>query len=105
LIPAASTKILEKDEGGATHHATWHYQGILGKLNFLEKSTCGELGYSVHQCARFCERPAVTHTKAVHHIEQETKALFFCQRKFLLIATLMLISAVYGIGTHLNTTC
>jgi hypothetical protein len=68
-IPAASTKILDKDEGGNPHNASWHYQGIIGKLNFLEKSTCGELIYSVlHQCARFCECPMVTHTKAVHHI-------------------------------------
>jgi hypothetical protein len=67
-IPAASTKILDKDKGGDPHNATWHYQGIIGKLNFLEKSTRGELGYSVHQCARFCERSMVTHTKAVHHI-------------------------------------
>jgi hypothetical protein len=67
-IPAASTKILDKDEGGDPHNATWHYRGIIGKLNFLEKSTRGELGYSVHQCARFCENPTVTHTEAVHHI-------------------------------------
>jgi hypothetical protein len=67
-IPAASTKILDKDEGGDPHNATWHYQGIIAKLNFLEKSIQGELGYSVHQCARFCENPTVTHTEAVHHI-------------------------------------
>jgi hypothetical protein len=62
FIPAASTKILDKDKEGNPHNATWHYQGIIGKLNFLEKSTCGV------QCARFCESPTVTHTKAVHHI-------------------------------------
>jgi hypothetical protein len=65
-IPAASTKILDKDEGGDPHNATWHNQGIIGKLNFLEKSTCGKLGYLVHQCARFCKNPTITHTEAVH---------------------------------------
>ena len=50
------------------HNAQWHYRGLIGKLNFLEKSTRGELGYAVHQCARFCEQPTTTHTEAVHHI-------------------------------------
>jgi Reverse transcriptase (RNA-dependent DNA polymerase) len=66
--PAATTKILHKDPSGNPHHATWHYRGIIGKLNFLEKSTRGELGYAVHQCARFCEEPTELHTDAVHHI-------------------------------------
>jgi Reverse transcriptase (RNA-dependent DNA polymerase) len=66
--PAASTKILDKDEGGDLHNATWHYRGMIGKLNFLEKSTRGKLGYSVHQCARCCESPTVSHMEAVHHI-------------------------------------
>ena len=66
--PAASTKILNKDEGGMPHNAQWHYRGLIGKLNFLEKSTRGELGYAVHQCARFCEAPTTSHTDAVHHI-------------------------------------
>jgi hypothetical protein len=66
--PAASTKILDKDKGGDPHVASWHFRSIIGKLIFLEKSTRGELGYSVHQCARFCEDPTTSHTEAVHHI-------------------------------------
>jgi hypothetical protein len=66
--PAASTKILNKDEDGDPHTANWHYRSVIGKLNFLEKSTRGELGYSVHQCARFCERPTTLHTEAIHRI-------------------------------------
>jgi hypothetical protein len=63
--PAASTKILHKDPSGRPHHATWHYHGTSGKLNFLEKSTRGELGYAVHQCARFCEEPTKLHTNHI----------------------------------------
>ena len=66
--PAASTKILNKDKSGEPHNASWHFRSIIGKLNFLEKSTRGELGYLVHQCARFCEEPKTSHTDAVHHI-------------------------------------
>ena len=66
--PAASTVTLHKDEQGAPHKATWHYRSVIGKLNFLEKSTRGELAYAVHQAARFCENPKESHTNAVHRI-------------------------------------
>jgi hypothetical protein len=66
--PAASTKILNKDISGTPHHPTLHFCGLIGKLKFLKKSTRGELGYVVHQCARFCEEPTELHTDAVHHI-------------------------------------
>lgn len=66
--PALSTKILSRDEEGEPHKATWNYRSVIGKLNFLEKSTRGELGYAVHQAARFCENPKTSHTEAVHNI-------------------------------------
>lgn len=66
--PAASTKILNKDEQGEAHSASWSYRSIIGKLNFLEKSTRGELAYAVHQAARFCEQPKKSHTEAVNKI-------------------------------------
>ena len=66
--PAESTKILNRDENGEPHKASWNYRSVIGKLNFLEKSTRGELGYAVHQAARFCQEPKQSHTNAVHRI-------------------------------------
>jgi hypothetical protein len=66
--PAPSTVILNKDEDGEHHDAEWNYRAIIGKLNFLEKSTRGELGYSVHQAARFSQSPRKSHTEAVLRI-------------------------------------
>lgn len=43
----------------------FHYRGVIGKLNFLEKSTRPDLAYAVHQCARFSESPRESHAKAV----------------------------------------
>jgi hypothetical protein len=37
---------------------------VIGKLNFLEKSTRPDIAYAVHKCARFCQDPKVEHTKA-----------------------------------------
>jgi hypothetical protein len=43
-IPAAFTKILNKDKGGEPHHATWHFCSIIGKLKFLGKVDARRIG-------------------------------------------------------------
>lgn len=63
-----STRTINKDETGKPHKASWHYRSVIGKLNYLEKLTRGELAYAVHQCARFCEHPKESHSEAVHRI-------------------------------------
>jgi hypothetical protein len=66
--PALSTEILDKDEQGEPFNDAFHYRGVVGKLNFLEKSTRPELAYAVHQCARFCQNPKKSHGEAVKRI-------------------------------------
>ena len=39
-------------------------------LNFLVNSTHTEIAYAVHQCARFCEKPKLSHEKVVKKIVQ-----------------------------------
>ena len=43
-------------------------------LNYLEKTTRADLAFSVHQCARFCENPRLSHEKAVHKIIRYLKS-------------------------------
>jgi hypothetical protein len=66
--PALSSVILYKDPKGPPFDESFHYRSIIGKLNFLEKSTCPELAYAVHQCARFCSNPKHSHGIAIKHI-------------------------------------
>ena len=66
--PAASTRILHRFKDEHPHDKTWHYRSVIGKLNYLEKSTRPDISYAVHQCARFCEDPKVSHSSAVEHI-------------------------------------
>ena len=66
--PALSTKILTKDESGPEMNDEFHYRSVIGKLNFLEKSTRPDLAYSVHQCARFSSNPKRSHAEAVKKI-------------------------------------
>jgi hypothetical protein len=64
-LPALSTKILQRFDNSPDHLDDWHYRSVIGKLNYLEKSTRPDLAYAVHQCARFSERPKEEHSKAI----------------------------------------
>lgn len=67
--PTAITKPLRKSyQKTAPHSADWKYRSIIGKLNYLEKSTRPDIAFAVHQCARFMEKPMQEHTEAVLHI-------------------------------------
>jgi hypothetical protein len=66
--PALATKILHRDSEGAPFSEPWAYRSVIGKLNFLEKSTRGDISYPVHQCARFSVDPKESHGEAVKRI-------------------------------------
>ena len=66
--PAITTKLLHKDTDGPDMAPDFHYRSVIGKLNFLEKSTRPDISISVHQCARFTEHPKKSHAEAVKQI-------------------------------------
>jgi hypothetical protein len=47
---------------------SWNYRSVIGKLNYLEKSSRPDISFAVHQCARYCQSPKVEHSAAVKHI-------------------------------------
>ena len=51
----------------------FNYHSVIGKLNFLEKSTCPDIAYTVHQCACFLADPRQSHADAVKHIGRYLK--------------------------------
>ena len=68
--PAVTTSLLHKDADGPEMMPDFHYRSVIGKLNFLEKSTRPDLSISVHQCARFLEHPKKCHAEAVKRIDR-----------------------------------
>ena len=66
--PALTSKVLHKDADGTDMTPEFHYRSVLGKLNFLEKSTRPDISVSVHQCARLTEHPKRSHAEAVKRI-------------------------------------
>ncbi|KAL7575276.1 hypothetical protein ACA910_001801 [Epithemia clementina (nom. ined.)] len=71
--PALSTVLLHKDAEGKVWDQDFHYRRVIGKLNFLEKSTRPDIAYAVHQCARFCADPKKSHADAVRRIGKYLK--------------------------------
>jgi len=59
---------LDRNVNGKPHAEKWNYRSVIGKLDFLEKSTRPDIAYAVHQCARFSENPKENHSKAVKRI-------------------------------------
>ena len=51
----------------------FHYRSVLGKLNYLEKSTRPDIAYAVHQCARYSSDPRKEHGEALKHIGRYLK--------------------------------
>jgi hypothetical protein len=67
--PAPSTVTLKRDPDGQPHDDQWSYHlSVIGKLNFLEKSSHPNLAYAVHNCARFSTDPKICHSQAVKRI-------------------------------------
>ena len=66
--PSVTSTLLHKDTDGSDMQPEFHYRSVIGKLNFLEKSTRPDISVSVHQCARFSEAPKKSHAEAVKRI-------------------------------------
>jgi hypothetical protein len=67
-IPALSSLILQPLYDDKDFNETWSYRSLIGKLNYLEKSTRPDIVYAVHQCARFASQPKSGHAIAIKNI-------------------------------------
>jgi hypothetical protein len=65
---APSSTILHRNLDGDPFVEEWDYWSVIGKLNFLEKSTRPAIAYAVHQCARFASNPKQSHANAVKYL-------------------------------------
>jgi hypothetical protein len=66
--PALSSTILQPMVDSEDFDEDWNYRSLIGKLNYLEKSTRPDIAYAVHQCARFASNPKKCHGVAIKHI-------------------------------------
>jgi len=73
-LPALSSVLIHKDNNGKDFAGNFHYRSIIGKLNYLEKSTRPDIAYAVHQCTDFSSQPKQSHGEAVKYICHYLKA-------------------------------
>lgn len=66
-LPASPTILLQKFENSDPHDESFHYRSVIGKLNYLEKSTRPDIAYAVHQCARFASNPKIEHKSSQNY--------------------------------------
>ena len=66
-VPAAPSVCLNKS-GKDCEELPFSYRSAIGQLNYLAATTCPEISFAVHQCARFCAEPKELHYKAVKRI-------------------------------------
>jgi hypothetical protein len=66
--PALTSTILRRHTNATPFDKHFDYRSIIGKMNYLEKSTRPDISCAVHQCARFTSDPKIQHGQAVKHI-------------------------------------
>jgi len=67
-VPTPATTILTKDEHGLQRETTWNYRQVVGILNYIASNTRPDITFAVHQVARFCNDPKLSHEKAIKRI-------------------------------------
>ena len=66
--PSLSSVILHADLDGDNFDNHFDYRSVIGKLNYLAKSTRADIEYATHQCARFMAHPKKSHGQAIKRI-------------------------------------
>ena len=60
--------LLNKDLDGVPRIEDWNYRAAVGMMNYLVKTSRPDLAMAVHQCARYNNKPMLSHEKAVKRI-------------------------------------
>ena len=63
-------QVLQLNLSTAPFNATWNYQLIIGKLNFLVQNTCPDISMPVHMCACYVNNPNHSHHDAIKYLCQ-----------------------------------
>ena len=59
---------LPKDADGAACNETFNYASVVGMLMYLTGHSRPDIGFAVHQCARYTHHPKRSHEEALKHI-------------------------------------
>ena len=77
-MPVVTTNLLHKDSDSPDMNLDFHNCSMIGKLNFLGKSTHPDISISMHQCARFSESPKCSHARMVIAMASSSAMVITC---------------------------
>jgi hypothetical protein len=60
--------VLSKDTQGDPRKHDWNYRQAVGMLTYLQSTSRPDISMAVHQCARFCIDPKLSHERAIYRI-------------------------------------
>ena len=60
--------LLHKDIEDKSRKESWNYRTAVSMLTYLQGNTRPEISMAVHQTARFCNNPMLTHEKAIKRL-------------------------------------
>jgi hypothetical protein len=72
-IPASSSRLLSRHSNSEAFDKSFDYRSVVGKLNYLEKTTRSDISYITHQCARFTTDPKKEHGNAIRWLGRYLK--------------------------------
>ena len=72
-FPALIGKTLQPSLDAEPHNMDYNMRSVIGKTNYLEKSTRPEIAFASHQIARFSANPREPHSKAMQHLGRYLK--------------------------------
>jgi hypothetical protein len=72
--PASSSRSLSRHTKSEAFDASFDCRSVIGKCNYLEKSTHSDIAWITHQCARFSADPKQEHGKALRWLGRYLKA-------------------------------
>jgi hypothetical protein len=67
-LPLMISRKITADTNGPPFTYTWNYRALIGKLNYLEKSTRPDISYVVHRLARYSSKTPQSHGNAIKHL-------------------------------------
>ena len=72
--PSPLSRVLGAHKSSPEFDGHFHYQSVIGKLNYLEKCSRPDIAYATHQCARFSSDPRKEHGEAVKWLGRHLRA-------------------------------
>ena len=60
--------LLHKHLSGKQRKETWNYRTAVGMMTYLQDISRPEMSMAVHQTARFCNNPMISHEKAIKRL-------------------------------------